>query len=164
MSGQPCAVTAGAFAAVFAAPYAAHQVADHWVQTGRQAADKGLPGWPGRLACARHVAVLTLTAAAALAAVAMVTGAPMRLLPAVTGLAVNAASHYVADRRRPLLSLSEWLGATVVPGKGEFWHLGAPRAGHDDNPGLGTGAYALDQSWHVAWLFAAALIIAGGAW
>jgi uncharacterized MAPEG superfamily protein len=156
-------VTAGLFAAVFAAMYAAHQVADHWVQTPRQAAVKGLPGWPGRRACAGHVAALTVTAAAAIAVTAAVTGAPVRLLPAVLGLAVNAASHYAADRRRPLLALAEWLGATVVPGKAEFWHLGGPRPGRDDNPGLGTGAYALDQSWHIAWLFASALIIAGGA-
>lgn len=156
-------MTAGLFAAAFAAMYAAHQVADHWVQTCRQATDKGLPGWRGCLACARHVTTLTATAAVALVAVAMVTGAPLRLVPAVLGLAVNAASHYAADRRRPLLSLAEWLGAIVVPGKGEFWHLGAPRTGHDDNPCLGTGAYALDQAWHVAWLFVTALIIAGGA-
>ncbi len=90
------------------------------------------------------------------------TGAPVHLLAAVAGLAVNAASHYAADRRRPLLSLAEWLGATAIPGKEEFWHLGAPRPGHDDNPTLGTGAYALDQSWHIGWLFIAALFIAGG--
>jgi hypothetical protein len=155
-------VTAALFAAVFAALYAGHQVGDHWVQTPGQAAGTGLTGWPGRLACARHVATLTATAAAALAAVALVTGAPVRLLPAVTGLAVNAASHYAADRRRPLLSLAEWLAAAVIPGKDEFWHLGAPRPGRDDNPCMGTGAYALDQSWHIGWLFIAALIIAGG--
>jgi hypothetical protein len=162
-SGGPV-MTAGLFAAVFAALYAGHQVADHWVQTPCQAAGKGLPGWPGRLACARHVAALTITAAVALTALAAVTGAPVRLLPAAAGLAVNAVSHYAADRRRPLLSLAGWLSATVIPGKEEFWHLGAPRRGHDDNPCFGTGAYALDQSWHVGWLFISALIIAGGAW
>ena len=41
--------------------------------------------------------------------------------------------------------------------------LGAPRQGHDDAPHLGTGAYALDQSWHAAWLFAAALVASIGA-
>lgn len=25
------------------------------------------------------------------------------------------------------------------------------------NPSLGTGAYALDQSWHVGWLFVSAI-------
>lgn len=73
-----------------------------------------------------------------------------------------SASHYAADRRRPLLSLARWLGATVVPGKDGFWHLGVPRPGRDDNPCLGTGAYALDQSWHIGWLFITALIITGG--
>jgi hypothetical protein len=154
---------AGLFAAAFAALYTAHQVADHWLQTPRQAAGKGGPGWPGRLACARHVATLTLTAAAALAVMAAVTGAPVRVVPAVIALAVNAGSHYLADRRRPLRSLVEWLAATVIPGKEDFWALGAPRAGHDDNPTLGTGAYALGQSWHIGWLFVAALIIAGAA-
>jgi hypothetical protein len=61
------------------------------------------------------------------------------------------------------MSLAEWLGATIVPGKGEFYRLGAPRRGRDDNPTLGTGAYALDQAWHVGWLFISALIITGGA-
>jgi hypothetical protein len=40
-----------------------------------------------------------------------------------------------------------------------FVKLGAPRPGRDDNPSLGTGTYALDQSWHIGWLFVAALII-----
>jgi hypothetical protein len=29
-----------------------------------------------------------------------------------------------------------------------------------DNPSLGTGAYAIDQSWHIAWLAVAALATA----
>ena len=37
------------FAAVFAALFTGHQVGDLWVQTHRQAAAKGLPGWPVRL-------------------------------------------------------------------------------------------------------------------
>ncbi|MEU0516669.1 hypothetical protein [Streptosporangium sp. NPDC006007] len=47
-------------------------------------------------------------------------------------------------------------------GKGDFHRLGAPRPGTTDAPHLGTGAYALDQSWHIGWLFVSALIIAGG--
>lgn len=39
----------------------AHTVADHWVQTDAQARNKGLPGWPGRRACAAHVASYTAT-------------------------------------------------------------------------------------------------------
>lgn len=141
------------FAAVFAALYAAHALADHWIQTGRQAMTKGLPGWPGRRACAAHVATLTATMAAALGAL-VAAGAHLAPWPLVVGLAVNAVTHYWADRRTTLARLAAALG------KAEFYRLGAPRPGRDDNPTLGTGAYALDQAWHMAWLFAAALIIA----
>jgi hypothetical protein len=154
-------MTTGLLGGVFAALYAGHQVADLWAQTGTQATRKGLPGWPGRLACARHTLTLTAVLAAAVAAMAMVTGAPVHVLPALVGLAVNAGSHYWADRRTTLAGLAAWLGATVIPGKGEFYRMGAPRPGRDDNPTLGTGAYALDQAWHVAWLFVSALVISG---
>jgi hypothetical protein len=53
------------------------------------------------------------------------------------------------------------LAALIGPRKHAFWRLGAPRPGRDDNPVLGTGAYALDQAWHTGWLFIAALIIGG---
>jgi hypothetical protein len=42
--------------------------------------------------------------------------------------------------------------------KAEFYRLGAPREGREDNPSLGTGAYALDQSFHYLWLLIAAAI------
>lgn len=70
------------------------------------------------------------------------------------GLAVDALSHGWADRRSTLAGLAE------ATGKGEFYRLGAPRAGRDDNPHIGTGAYALDQSFHHLWLLVTALIIA----
>ena len=70
------------------------------------------------------------------------------------GLAVNAGTHYWADRRFTLAALCERTG------KGAFYRMGAPRPGHDDQLHLGTGAYVLDQSWHIFWMFAAALIIA----
>ena len=146
--------TLAATGAVFGALYAAHQIADHWVQTQHQASSKGLPGWHGRIACAAHVASYTLVAALALVALALFAGLQLRPVPVTIGLLVSAITHYLADRRRPLQWLAEKLGS------GQFWRLGAPRPGHDDNPSLGTGAYALDQSGHVAWLFAAALIIA----
>lgn len=61
-------------------------------------------------------------------------------------------SHWWADRRVTLRGLAHRLG------KAGFYALGVPRDGHDDNPSLGTGAYALDQSFHIAALFIAALI------
>ncbi|HEY9368925.1 transcriptional regulator [Streptomyces sp.] len=137
------------FAAVFVTLYAAHSFGDHWVQTHRQACAKGQRTTVGVRACLAHVATLTATKAVALGAVMFATG--LRLLPdwLVLGLLVDAASHYWADRRYTLQTLAERIG------KGEFYRMGA---GH-----LGSGAHALDQSWHVAWLFIASLIIAGGA-
>ncbi|MFI5931267.1 DUF3307 domain-containing protein [Actinoplanes sp. NPDC051494] len=141
---------------IFAALYAAHQVADHHVQTDCQARDKGKPGRDGQLACLRHVASYTATAVVALAATAAVTGARPQLGRVAAGLALSAVTHYVIDRRKPLRRFAE------LTGHAGFYQLGAPRPEHDDNPSLGTGAYALDQSAHVGFLFAAALIIGGG--
>lgn len=142
------------FAAAFAALYIAHVVADHWIQTQHQADSKGLPGWPGRIACAAHVATYTATGLAAVLAVLARFGADVDPGRLAVGLAVSAVTHYLADRRTPLRKLAELLGS------GPFWALGVPRAGRDDNPSLGTGAYALDQSWHVLWIGVAALVIA----
>ncbi|WP_327667879.1 DUF3307 domain-containing protein [Streptomyces sp. NBC_00485] len=145
---------AATFAAVFVALYVAHSVGDHWVQTSHQSAHKGRPGWVGRLADARHVATLTATKLVVLLPVVWLLGLRLSLLGTVLGLGVDAATHWWADRRNTLA----WLAK--VTGKGEFYRLGAPRAGHDDNPHIGTGAYALDQSFHHLWLLVAALIIA----
>lgn len=149
-----------AFASVFVALFAAHQVADHWVQTEYQAATKGLPGWVGRRACAAHVLTYTATGLVGLAmlsgAVRVVTGVPEFLSgwSMLAGLAVSGVTHYVADRRAPLARMAARCGHA------EFHGLGRPRPGRDDNPSLGTGAYALDQSWHYGWLFVAALVAA----
>ncbi|GIH93918.1 DUF3307 domain-containing protein [Planobispora siamensis] len=142
-----------AFAATFAALFAAHSVGDHWVQTHHQACAKAAPTTAGRIACLKHVATLALTKAAALAALALFTGLRVHPLALLGGLAVDAVSHYWADRRVTLAAL-----ATAI-GKRGFYELGAPRPGRDDTSHLGTGAYALDQSWHIGWLFIAALII-----
>ncbi len=133
------------FAATFAALYAAHQVGDFWVQTEQQAATKGQPGWPGRIACAQHCATYTLTAFAALAALYWVTGATGPAWRLTAGLAVSAVTHYIADRRAPLRRIADAVG------RGEFYRV----AGRGIN-----GAYLLDQSWHVGWLAITALVIA----
>jgi hypothetical protein len=148
--------TADTFAAVFAALYAAHEVGDLWVQRHSEALAKGGPGWHGRLMCARHVASLTATKAVFVAAMAAVTSVAVGLGWLALGLAADAAAHYWADRRSTLA----WLAGRL--GKGEFFRLGAPRPGRDDVPHLGTGAYALDQSFHIGCLFVAALVITAG--
>lgn len=145
---------AARFAAVFATLYAAHAVADHHVQRDADAQTKGLPGPDGRAACARHVASYTATSAAALAVTNRVTGAGIRPGRALAALAFSAVTHYVIDRREPLRRFAE------ATGHGGFYRLGQPRPGRDDNPSLGTGAYALDQSAHVGALLVAAWIAA----
>ncbi|MFF1914527.1 transcriptional regulator [Streptomyces sp. NPDC058239] len=147
-------MTVSTFAAVFVALYVAHSVGDHWVQTSCQSANKGKPGWTGRLAGARHVGTLTATKLVLLLPVAALLGLDLSLLGLVAGMGVDAATHWWADRRSTLA----WLAR--VTGKAEFYRLGAPRAGHDDNPHIGTGAYALDQSFHHLWLLIASVLIA----
>lgn len=165
---------AAAFAATFVALLVAHQVADHWAQTSHQAGHKGLPGWEGRLACAAHVASYTLCTTMATLAVWLLLDLPLTLGGVLLGQALSAVTHYWADRRAPLRTLAERLRL------GGFYGLGSPRpvrvlvvdehghAAHDadgqpvtvpiDAPTLGTGAYALDQSWHWLWLGVAALV------
>ncbi|WP_067475276.1 hypothetical protein [Actinomadura hibisca] len=150
------------FAAVFVALYAGHEVGDYWLQTHHQACGKGAPGWAGRVLCARHVVALTAAKLAALTLAVLVLALPLNPYATAVALLVDAVSHYWADRRTTVAKLAALLGRTVVPGKGEFVALGAPRPGRDDNPTLGTGAAALDQSWHKVWLFIAALITAAG--
>ncbi|OEV11336.1 transcriptional regulator [Streptomyces nanshensis] len=149
------------FAAVFVTLFIGHSVGDHWVQSSCQAARKGGSGWSGRLACARHVAGLTVTKVLVLAAVVFTLDLPVTAAGLALGFGLDAASHYWADRRTTLARL-----ATLVR-KDEFYSLGTPAhpaapatADGSYAPTLGTGAYALDQSWHILWLGIAALIIA----
>lgn len=160
---------AGAFAAYAVALYVAHHVGDYWVQTDMQARLKGAAGVDGRLACLGHVLTYLATQVACLFAMVVVTGQEIGTVRTLCALAVSGVTHYVADRRRPLERIAGW-----IPGKANFWRLGAQRElrvqayWNDDevdavldNPALGTGAWALDQSWHIFWgVFVAALILA----
>jgi len=170
----------GTFAGVAVGLLVAHQVADHWVQTEHQSATKGRPGNAGRLACARHVASYTAVTAAIVFALWGAFQLDITWLGFVAGQLVSAVTHYWADRRFTLARLAGLLGKT------EFYELGEPRqhmvvvdrvergelpgGGHTlslvsetvplDQPTLGTGAYALDQSWHWGWLGVAAFLTA----
>lgn len=169
-------MTAATYASVLGTLLVAHQLADHWVQTSHQAGHKHLPGRVGRWNCFKHVATYTAVTAAAVALTAVLLGLPITPAGFVLGQATSAVTHYWADRRTTLAKLAERLRL------GGFYGLGAPRpvralvvdehghVAHDadgrpvtvpvDAPSLGTGAYALDQSWHWAWLGVAAMITA----
>lgn len=147
------------FAVTVATLLVAHEVGDHWVQTHQQATLKGGRGEQqraGQAACARHVATMTATKAVMLGVASAITGVKLPVGRTALALAVDAASHYWADRRYTLAGLADLLG------KSSYYRLGAPREGRDDNVTLGTGAYALDQAWHAAWLWVAALVVASG--
>ncbi|MGW2370531.1 transcriptional regulator [Streptomyces sp. NPDC001667] len=152
---------AATFAAVFIALYVAHSVGDHWVQTSHQSATKGKPGWPGRLADARHVATLTATKLVLLLPVITVLGLNVPALGLFAGLGVDALTHWWADRRSTLA----WLAR--VTGQAEFYGLGT--SAHPAHPvtaegkpaaHLGTGAYALDLLCTNFRALVAALVIA----
>lgn len=164
----------GAVAGIGLALYAGHHVGDYWVQSDHQARNKGDVGTEGVLACLLHVAGYVATQLGFLVALALVTDfrpGPWALL---AGLAVSGVTHYLADRREH--GLMFWL-ARHIPGKAAFLELGKPRVHRVmaaenpddpmivtklDNPTLGTGAWALDQAWHVFWgVFVTALVIAG---
>lgn len=142
------------FAATLPALLVAHHVADHWVQREHQAITKDQPGWRGRRACAAHVVGYTVVTALAVGVVAWSLGLAVTPAGFLAGQAVSASTHYWADRRTTLARLARLVG------KAGFYAFGAPRPGRDDNPTVGTGAYALDQSWHWLWLLVAALVTA----
>jgi Protein of unknown function (DUF3307) len=170
--------TALNFAVILPSLLVAHNVADHWVQTSKQAANKGSRDWVGRRACALHVLTYTIVTSMMVGFVWSAFGLTISIWGFVTGQVVSAVTHYWADRRFTL----EWLADMI--GQSGFHDLGVPRqleaqeyvlnSGQRvvrlflnengspppiawDNPSLGTGKYALDQSWHWAWLFVAAV-------
>lgn len=159
------------FAAVAVALYAAHYVGDYWVQTDHQAQHKGLPGYEGRINCMWHVLSYVATQYVFLLVVMLAVGAEMSVLGMGAALTVSGVTHYLADRREH--GIMFWL-ARRLPGKARFLALGVPRPlvvecqatneegmfmEHLDNPSLGTGAWALDQSWHIFWgVFVAAIL------
>lgn len=148
--------TAATFAAVFAALYAAHSFGDHWWgQTHTQALGKGARTREGRMHCLKHVLLLAAHKAAFILLMELGTGIRLAWPLLLLGLVVDGISHYWADRRYTLQALAD------ATGKGEFYRLGEDTAKADGSRAfhIGTGAYALDQSWHVAWLFITALII-----
>lgn len=134
------------FIVAAAALTAAHQVADHWIQTDHQARTKGGRGRRAQMACARHVATYATTQALAMVGAARWLSVPLTGRWTGAALVLSAVTHYVADRREPLRKMAK------ATGRGPFYGLASG--------GL-NGAYLLDQSWHYGWIFAAALLAAG---
>jgi hypothetical protein len=164
------------FAATFAALYAGHHIGDYWAQTDHQARHKGDAGAEGRQACLLHVGTYVAVQAVCLALMSTATGWVTSFWAGLAALAVSALTHYAADRREHglMFRVARLLPAVTT----NFMKLGVPRAGVEipaypedgppafvgDNPSLGTGTWALDQSWHLALgVFVPALILAAAA-
>lgn len=139
------------FAAVFIALYVGHHVGDYWIQTDCQARRKGDAGVKGIVACLSHVYTYVLTQWFAVIAMMFVTGqrpvGDIGWAALIGALLFSGITHYLADRREHGIMFKL---ARKLPGKAAFLTLGVPREGRDDNPSLGTGGWALDQSWHIA--------------
>lgn len=108
---------AGVFAAVYIALFAAHQVADHWIQRQVDADTKHKDGLAGWLANLTHVATYTLTCAVALDLADWRLGLHLSPGAVLIGLAVSAVTHSWADRRHTL----RWLADKV--GSGAFYRV-----------------------------------------
>ncbi|MBB5431373.1 DUF3307 domain-containing protein [Nocardiopsis composta] len=140
---SPAPSAAARFAAVATAMLAAHELADYWLQSQREAVHKGADSAKGRIACASHVATYTAVSTAAVVAVDRYLGLDLDPRRIAAGQLLSAATHYAADRREPLRRLACWAG------KRPFWESG--------------GAPHLDQAAHKIVLTLAAAITAGGA-
>jgi hypothetical protein len=167
---------------VFAALLTAHHLADHWIQTGHQAAHKGDHTRYGQWMCARHVSTYTLTATLFVLAVAhLPLGAHAGWQGIAAGQVFSAVTHYAIDRRWTLAVLARALGkhdlhrlgqprllqvraihvtTKATTGGGQRHHAEETVRVPLDNPVLGTGAYSLDQALHIAALFVSALLTA----
>lgn len=147
----------GTFAAVAVALYAGHHVGDYWFQTDGQAAHKGDHGSVGRWACIAHVTTYLLAQSLTLVLINAFLNLRLSVSGVVAALIISGVTHYLADRRE--YGIMFWLARKV--GKSQFMKLGIPRATvpTPDNPCLGTGRWALDQSWHIFWgVFVSALV------
>lgn len=172
---------AARFAAAYAALWAAHDLADHVVQTDEQARTKGqpshrsiapgedvpLPWWP---AMAGHVGSYHLVQ---LAAVAMLRrlGVRPRWWRILLATAWSAATHTVLDRRWPVLRLLEATGsgafarsarlpARTVP---VIYGEGLPHVHLSEAPLPFHGPHLADQALHHTAIAVTAAILAGGA-
>jgi hypothetical protein len=147
------------FAGIAITLYIGHHIGDYWVQSDHDAAHKGKAGPEGVYACLRHVFSYVITQGVCVLLLSLATGEFIAPWLYAVSLIVSGVFHYAADRREFGIMFRL---ARLIPGKAKFLTLGVPRGGHyDDNPSLGTGAWALDQSWHIATsVFLPALIVA----
>lgn len=157
---------AARFGAIMAMLWAAHDIADHVVQTDHQAATKS-GDWRGM---AGHIGTYHLTQVAAIAAL---RGLGVRPTPArmIMGILFSAGSHAFLDRRWPVTRLLERTGsARFADPEVRVWgHMADAEIVFDhvhEMRGSGPlplhGPYLADQALHHVCLAVVAYILAGG--
>lgn len=175
---------AAKFAALGVGMLATHWVSDHITgQTDHMAGHKTLPGPEGTRACLAHVASYTADSTATVLVLNSTLKLGLSPQGIVAGQLLSAVTHYWADRDRSRLArLSARVESPVFPTIGQprtdlavFVTAGGERLPVEvvtvdgngaekpapfDNPSIGTGAYAIDQSWHIGWVAVAALLTA----
>lgn len=151
------------FAAVLATLHAAHNLADHVIQTDAQALGKTQQsGWAGPMA--GHVGSYHAVQLAALTVGDRTLGLHLSPSRTAVAVAISAATHALLDRRWPVKYVME---ATGSPG----FALGTFQPGTLSRPSGGdvtpwpvplNGPYLADQALHHAVLWVCALIASGG--
>ncbi|MFI5736136.1 hypothetical protein ACIA49_38840 [Kribbella sp. NPDC051587] len=119
-----------------------HPVCDQVVQRGRDAIRKGEPGPAGRAAAARHVASYTVGQILVAELVTRGLGYRVPGRAMLTGHLINAATHYVIDRRQPLIRL---MRTRLLDKGGYIDHATVQRRpGVVDAAGPGTALFEID--------------------
>jgi hypothetical protein len=148
---------AARFAAVLSTMHAAHNLADHVLQTDAQALGKAGPGADGWRAMAGHVGSYHAAQVAALATADRTLGLGLRPGRVAVAVAFSAGTHAFLDRRWPVKRALELTGSPgFATGRFEIPRttITAPVPLH--------GPYLADQALHHACLWVAALIATGG--
>jgi hypothetical protein len=133
------------FAVTLGTIWAAHDLADHVVQTDHQAgskADRELHVWAP--AMAGHIGGYQFTQAVALAITLRATELKPSWSALITGSLISAASHAFLDRRWPVRAILRRTGSP------EFAQMTTPIC----------GVYQADQALHHSCLWVAALVMA----
>ncbi|MFF5082503.1 DUF3307 domain-containing protein [Actinoplanes sp. NPDC000266] len=132
------------FAVSMATLIAAHQLADHIIQTDTDASTKAAPGWHGWRHLLVHIGTYHLTALVMLVITAVALDISLSVSGIIAGLSFSAVTHAFLDRRWPI----RWI----------LNHTGSAAFADRQTPIC--GMYLADQALHYFCLWIAAILIA----
>src|SRR4051794_30917491 len=105
--------SASVFAVSMATLVAAHQLADHIVQTDTDAHAKAGPGWNGWRHLLMHVSTYHGTALLMLLITAVALDVPLTVTGMLAGLGFSAVTHAFLDRRWPVRWILQHTGSAA---------------------------------------------------